>query len=204
MSTNPRDDLDAEALADPFERFGRVFERARAADPRDFNAMCLSTVGDDGRPSSRMVLLKGLDARGFVFYTNLESRKGGQLRSRPVAALCFHWGVLEEQVRVEGLVEPVTGAEADAYFASRPRGSQLGAWASAQSSVIDGRHTLEARVAEVERRYEGVVVPRPPFWSGFRVVPDRLEFWVGMPSRLHHRSVYERGPSGWTQRILSP
>ena len=202
--TNVRDDLEAENLGGPFERFERVFARAKAADPKDFNAMCLSTVGDDGRPSSRFVLLKEFDARGFVFYTNLESRKGAQLRAHPEAALTFYWGALEEQVRIEGAVEPVTDAEADAYFASRPRGSQLGAWASAQSSTLSYRGELEARLAEVERLYEGRVVPRPPHWSGRRVVPRRIEFWVGMPSRLHHRMLYESSGEGWALRILSP
>ena len=202
--TNVRDDLDAENLTDPFERFARVFDRAKTADPKDFNAMCLSTVDADGRPSSRFVLLKEFDARGFVFYTNLESRKGVQLRTHPDVSLAFYWGSLEEQVRIEGAVEPVTDAEADAYFASRPRGSRLGAWASAQSSTLSYRGELEARLAEVERQYEGREVPRPPHWSGRRVVPRRIEFWVGMPSRLHHRMLYERTGEGWTRRILSP
>jgi pyridoxamine 5'-phosphate oxidase len=199
-----RADLASEELADPFERFSRVFTRAKEADPKDFNAMCLSTVDDDGRPSSRFVLLKDVDARGFVFYTNLESRKGRQLRSHPDAALAFYWGALEEQVRIEGVVEPVTDAEADAYFATRPRGSQVGAWASTQSSTLASRGELEARLTEAERRFEGHDVPRPPHWSGRRVVPRRIEFWVGMPSRLHHRTQYDRTVEGWTRRMLAP
>ncbi len=196
--------LEAEELADPFERFARVYARAQAADPKDFNAMCLATTGDDGRPSSRFVLLKEFDARGFVFYTNLESRKGRQLDAHPDVALCFYWGALEEQVRIEGVAEPVTDAEADAYFASRPRGSRLGAWASTQSSTLASRAELEARLAEAELRFDGREVPRPSHWSGRRVVAQRIEFWVGMPSRLHHRMVYERAGDGWSRRILAP
>lgn len=193
-----------EELADPFERFARVFARAKEADPKDFNAMCLSTVDDDGRPSSRFVLLKEFDRRGFVFYTNLESRKGRALRSHPDVALAFYWGPLEEQVRIEGAIEPVTDAEADAYFASRPRGSQLGAWASTQSTTLATRGELEARLVEAEERFEGRDVPRPPHWSGRRVVPQGIEFWVGMPNRLHHRTRYERTGEGWTRRMLAP
>ncbi|MFM2152876.1 MAG: pyridoxamine 5-phosphate oxidase [Pseudomonadota bacterium] len=199
-----RANLDSEALSDPFERFSHVFARAKEADPKDFNAMCLSTVDDDGRPSSRFVLLKEFDARGFVFYTNLESRKGRQLRAHPDVALAFYWGALEEQVRIEGVAEPVTDTEADAYFGTRPRGSQLGAWASTQSSMLASRSELEERLAEAERRFEGRDVSRPPHWSGRRVVPRRIEFWVGMPSRLHHRTQYDRTADGWSRRILAP
>ena len=150
------------------------------------------------------MLLKEFDARGFVFYTNLESRKGRQVRAHPDVAIAFYWGALEEQVRIEGVARPVTDAEADAYFASRPRGSQLGAWASTQSSTLASRGELEARLAEVEKQFEGREVPRPAHWSGRRVVPGRIEFWVGMPSRLHHRAQYERTGEGWARRILAP
>jgi pyridoxamine 5'-phosphate oxidase len=201
---DPRLDLPASALSDPTERFALVYARARTADPKFHDAMCLATVGPDGRPSARMVLLKAFDARGFVFFTNLTSRKGGELAAHPHVSLCFHWSTMEEQVRIEGRAEPVSDAEADAYFASRPRGSQIGAWASPQSQRIAGREELEARIAEVESRFGDGLVPRPPHWSGLRVVPDRIEFWVGMPSRLHHRQAYTRDGSLWRVETLAP
>jgi len=189
---------------DPIQRFSDLFERAKKAVPVDPNAMVVATVGDGGRPSARVVLLKDFDARGFVFFTNHESRKGRELRAHPFAALCFHWAPLEEQVRIEGRVERVSDAEADAYFYSRPRGSQVGAWASLQSQPLSSRDELDARVAEVEARHAGGEVPRPPHWSGFRVVPDRIEFWHARVSRLHDRHVYLREADGWRTEMLYP
>lgn len=190
---------------DPMALFGRWLHDAHAGDTKDWNATCLSTVGADGRPSARMVLLKDHDERGFVFYTNLSSRKARQLEARPFAALTFFWSKLDRQVRVEGTVEQVSDAEADAYFATRPRGSQLGAWASRQSEALDARETLVSRVEEMERRFEGLEVPRPPNWSGFRLVPDQVEFWTGRPDRLHERALFRRTPQrDWTRELLYP
>ena len=168
--------------------------------------MTLATVGKGGRPSARTVLLKGLDERGFVFYTNFESRKGRQLAGNPQAALLFHWKMIREgvQVKVEGTVEPVTAAEADAYFSVRPRPSQIGAWASLQSQTLPSREEFERRIAEMEARFEGVEVPRPPHWSGFRVVPELVEFWYGARYRLHERQRYERVDGQWQRRMLYP
>src|SRR5919108_6167835 len=176
--------------ADPIQRFMRVYEEAAQAYPTDYNAMTLATVGVDGRPSCRVVLLKGVDESGFVFYTNLESRKGLELSGTPWAALCFWWPRLEWQVRIEGRATQVPGEEADAYFATRPRGSQIGAWASKQSEVLPSRELLELRAAELEKEFHGREVPRPPHWSGFRVAPDRIEFWRNRPNRLHDRELY--------------
>ena len=197
----------ARAAPDPFARFGELLERARATDLPEPTAMALSTVGPEGRPSSRMVLLKGFDEHGFVFYTNLGSRKARELTANPHAALCFHWQPLELQVRIEGRVHPVTEADADAYFASRPRGSQVGAWASRQSMPLGSHGELVDRVREVEARFGDGEIPRPPFWSGFRVVPDRIELWHGRPSRLHEREVYTRAggeTEGWRVERLYP
>ena len=195
------------AYADPIARFRDLLQTAAALDRAvlpEPTAFALATVAPNGRPSVRMLLLKDVDERGFVFYTNFESRKGRELRAFPHAALCFHWQPLEQQVRVEGGVEPVTDAEADAYFASRPRGSQLGAWASEQSRRIEHPGDLERRLAEVTAQFEGRTVPRPSYWSGFRLQPTRIEFWQNMPSRLHRREVYTSGGGRWAVEILYP
>ncbi|BDE06559.1 pyridoxine/pyridoxamine 5'-phosphate oxidase [Vulcanimicrobium alpinum] len=190
--------------ADPFAQFDAWLSEALAmpgiVEP---NAMSLATVGDEGRPSSRIVLLRQWDGRGFVFYTNYESRKGGELAHRPAAALLFWWGALERQIRIEGRVERVDNAESDAYFATRPRGHRLSAWASPQSRVVSGKDALEAAMAEAEARFAGDV-PRPPHWGGYRVVPDRFEFWQGRPNRVHDRVAYERVADGWTIARLAP
>ncbi len=190
----------------PIERFRLVLEEARKVQPDDFNGMMLSTVDENGRPSSRVVLLKEFDERGFVFYSNLESRKGRELAVNPWAALAFWWPALKQQVRIEGRAERVSDAEADAYFATRPRGSQVGAWASKQSEVLGNRDVLEQAVAELEREYLNDVVPRPPHWSGLRVVPDRIEFWTDRISRLHDREVYirDRADAPWRMERLYP
>jgi pyridoxamine 5'-phosphate oxidase len=192
---------------EPIDRFIELFAQAKAV-PRDIlpepTAMALATVDEKGNPSARIVLLKDVDQDGFVFYTNYESRKGRELLATRRAALCFHWQALEKQVRVEGPAEPVTDAEADAYFASRARGSQIGAWASIQSRPIENPGDLDARVAELTKKFEGGPVPRPPHWSGFRVVPERIEFWQNMPSRLHVRNVYVRAADGWHVSQLYP
>ena len=193
-------DLHAEALA----RFDELFARAMASGLRDANAVNVATVGADGRPSSRIVLLKGHDARGFVFYTNYESRKGGDIAANPYAALCFYWNELHEQVRVEGAVEKVSEEEGDAYFATRPRMSQVGAWASRQSQPLDSRGTFEQALEQVDARYAGRDVPRPPHWSGYRVVPERIEFWRGIENRLHERTLYVREAGTWRKGLLFP
>lgn len=195
--------LERDAAADPFDQFARWFEEALAGEILEPNAMSLATVGPNGRPSSRTVLLKGFDAEAFVFYTNLESRKSRELRANPWAALLFWWDRLHRQVRIEGEASLVPEAEADAYYATRPYGSRIGAWASPQSRPIPDRATLENAVAELERRYPEEV-PRPPHWGGWRIRPDAFEFWQGRPSRLHDRLRYERGPGGWRIERLAP
>lgn len=193
--------------ADPIARFTALLDQARAIDRAilpEPTAFALATADEQGHPSVRIVLLKDVDANGFVFYTNYESRKGRELLATRRAALCFHWQPLEVQVRVEGPVAPVTNEEADAYFASRPRGSQIGAWASTQSRTLARRADLEARVKQYEREYEGKSIARPAHWSGFRVTAERMEFWKGMPSRLHDREVYHRDGGGWRMEMLYP
>jgi len=191
-------------MSDPFARFDEVFRRASTDAPYDPIAMALATSTPDGAPSCRIVLLHGADARGFVFYTNYRGRKARELEANPRAALCFYWPWTEEQVRIEGTVTRVTAEESDLYFASRPRGSQIGAWASAQSEPLASRDELLARAREVEAQYADHAVPRPPHWGGYRLRPDRIEFWKAEPYRLHHRDLYERGASGWTHTLLSP
>lgn len=195
---------DTDMSNEPFDQFHRWFRVCVDAGVHEPEAMVVSSVDDGGRPSSRHVLLRGLD-RGFVFFTNVTSQKGRELTAQPVAAICFPWNVLARQVRVAGVVERVTDAEADDYFGSRPRGSQIGAWASRQSEVIPDRVTLERRVAETDARFAGHDVPRPPHWSGFRVIPREVEFWQGRPSRLHDRFRYAERPDGsWLRERLSP
>ncbi len=191
---------------DPFALFDRWFEEAQAQEPNDPNAMALSTVDAAGLPDSRMVLLKGCDPRGFVFYTNSFSAKGRELDGSPRAALLFHWKSLRRQVRVRGQVAAVSQAESDAYFDSRPRGSQLGAWASDQSQPLDARATLEQRVRDFEAKFEGAPVPRPPHWLGYCIVPSQIEFWRNRRSRLHERLVFQRIDPGepWTRGMLYP
>jgi len=192
---------------DPIAIFKDAFARAQSVDRKllpDPSAMSLATVGEDGSPSLRIVLLKGVDEHGFVFYTNLESRKGRELRARPRASLCFYWAPLDLQVRIDGSVTPVSDDEADEYFASRSRGSQIGAWASRQSAVIAAAGELDARVARYEEEYVGRDVPRPSFWSGFRLHPETIEFWENRANRLHERTRYTRDAGGWRAETLYP
>ena len=191
------------SIDDPIDIFTELFERA-AQTCIEPDAMVLSTVDEKGRASGRYVLLKGVDARGFVFYTNMESRKARALSANPSAALCFYWPSIEKQVRVEGTVERVSDADADAYFATRSRESQIGAWASHQSATLESRDALDRRVTEVRERFQGAAVPRPPFWSGFRVVPQSIEFWTRDPARLHVRDHYERDGNLWVRTLLYP
>ncbi len=190
-------------MPDPITEFFAAAERARAQSI-DTSPVAIATAGRDGKSSLRIVLIREVDDRGFVFYTNYDSRKARELTENPVAALCFFWPAIEQQIRVEGPVEKVTGAESDAYFATRPRGSQLGAWASDQSGVLASREELEQRFHDVEARFKDKVVTRPPNWGGYRLVPERIEFWYGRPDRLHDRIAYTREGGGWRTARLYP
>ena len=189
---------------DPHALFDSWYAEARASELNDSNAMALATADAEGRPSVRMVLLKGHDARGFVFYTNLESRKAGELIENPHAALLFHWKSLRRQIRIEGAVSRVTDAEGDAYFATRSRDSQLGAWASDQSRPLESRALFETRYREMADCFAGQPVPRPPHWSGFRIAPERIEFWLDREHRLHERRLFVRDGDGWREGMLYP
>ncbi|CAI9120684.1 pyridoxamine 5'-phosphate oxidase [Brytella acorum] len=202
--TEPANPVLIELKADPFDLFALWMAEAEAHEPNDPNAMSLATATPDGRPSVRMILLKGADRKGFVFYTNLESRKGRELLANPHAALLFHWKSLRRQIRIEGPVSPVTDAEADAYFASRSRNSRLGAIASEQSRPLPDRATFERRIAEVTARYGDGDIPRPVNWSGFRLRPEAMEFWQDRPYRMHDRATWTRTESGWSATRLYP
>ncbi len=191
-------------LKDPFDLFRRWFDEAVARESDLPNAMSLATSTAEGKPSVRMVLLKYVSDGGFVFYTNAESRKGREIARNPHGALCFHWKSIGRQVRAEGTMSEVTAAEADAYHATRPRQSQIAAWASAQSSPIAGRGVLDAKVGEMETRFAGGPVPRPPFWTGYRLRPEAIEFWLNVANRLHDRLIFEREETGWRARRLNP
>jgi len=191
-------------MTDPFALFDEWLAEARLSEPNDPEAMAVATVDADGRPSARMVLLKGHGPDGFVFYTNQQSRKGDELAGNPNAALLFHWKSLRRQIRIEGKVAPVEAAEADSYFATRSRDSQLGAWASDQSRSLASRAEFEARYEEMRARFDGGDVPRPPHWSGYRVTPDRIEFWNDRAHRLHERRLFTRDGSGWREGLLYP
>ena len=196
--------IETNVAPDPFQQFQAWFDEALQANIVEPNAMTLATVGADGLPSARMVLLKGVDAQGFVFYTNYESRKAQDLAANPAAVLVFWWAPLERQVRIEGRVEKVSATETETYFHSRPQASQLGAWASDQSRVIPDREFLEHRLQQLTEQYQDQTIPRPDFWGGYRVIPTQIEFWQGRPSRLHDRLLYRRETDHWAIARLSP
>jgi pyridoxamine 5'-phosphate oxidase len=199
------DSLDESAMAgDPFAQFEKWFTQAQKASVPEPNAMSLATADASGRPSARIVLLKGFDSRGFMFFTNYASRKGSELAANPRAALCFHWQLLERQVRIEGTIEKTTRQESDEYFHSRPRDAQIGAWISEQSAIIDSREALERAGSELRKRFGDGSIPLPEFWGGYRVIPDSVEFWQGRLSRLHDRLQYLRNAAGWKLQRLSP
>jgi len=189
---------------DPFALFGLWLKEAEATEPNDPNAMILATTTPDGKPSARAVLLRGWDAHGFVFYTNLESRKSVEIKSNPNVALLFYWKTLHRQIRIEGTVSQVADAQADAYYAGRPRVSRLGAWASEQSRPLPSRQVFEDRLAEMDAKFPGEDIPRPPFWSGWRVTPARFEFWQDRQFRLHDRDIFARTETGWSTQKLYP
>lgn len=196
---------ESDAAADPIDQFRRWFDEALAADLHEPNAMTLATATPDGKPSARIVLLKGFDGRGFVFYTNYEGRKARDLEQNSNCSLTFYWGELERQVRIEGRASRVPEEESDAYFDSRPRGSRLGAWASEQSRPVESREKLEDRLKGLEEEYEKVEIPRPPFWGGYRVEPEKMEFWQGRENRLHDRLLYSSSGTGeWEIQRLQP
>jgi pyridoxamine 5'-phosphate oxidase len=194
----------ASTMSDPFALFDEWFAKASKSEPNDPNSMALATAGSDAQPHARMVLLKSHGPEGFVFYTNEESAKGEELRENPRSALLFHWKSLRRQIRIEGVVEPVSSSEADSYFATRGRDSQLGAWASDQSRPLDSRETFEQRFEEMKARFEGEEVPRPPHWGGYRLKPHRIEFWIDRAHRLHDRRLFTLLGGSWSEGLLYP
>ena len=195
---------EADVKQDPIEQFGKWWDEAIASAIDEVNAMTLATVNKEGKPDARIVLLKGYDEQGFVFFTNYQSSKGQQLSASPFATLVFFWKELERQVRIEGTCEKVSEQESDAYFHSRPEGSRLGAWASPQSSIIEGRHLIEKNLEQLQDQYKGSTIPRPPHWGGYRVVPTAIEFWQGRSSRLHDRIKYSKENNEWKIVRLAP
>jgi len=196
--------LESEVCDDPIDQFVKWFEQALSADLLDVNAMTLSTATNDGRPSSRIVLLKGVDEQGFRFYTNYNSRKGRELDENPQAALCFYWAALERQVRIEGTVQKVSKEDSEDYFRQRPRLSQIGAWASQQSTEVDSRDALVAKFKEIEQRFKDQEVPLPEFWGGYLLQPNRIEFWQGRKGRMHDRICYNKEGDHWSKSRLAP